>query len=62
MISYRVEPKELTTHPSIFPSKACRLRMRVGKEVLLVMDVKSTIFSYNKPLAPCSHHVMACDD
>lgn len=26
------------------------------------MDVKSTIFSYNKPLAPCSHHVMACDD
>lgn len=30
--------------------------------MLLVMDVKSTIFSYNKPLAPCSHHVMACDD
>lgn len=30
--------------------------------MLLVMDVKSTISSYNKPLAPRSPHVAACDD
>lgn len=34
----------------------------MGKGVLLVMDVKATFFSYNKPLATCSHHVVACDD
>lgn len=26
-----------------------------------VMDVKSTISSYDNPLAPCSHRVAACD-
>lgn len=63
MISYCVALKELNTHTQAFFQPRPVVRgWGSGKGVLLVMDVKSTIFSYNKPLAPCSHHVMACDD
>lgn len=62
-ISDCVELKELNTHTqAFFQPRPVIWGWGSGKGVLLVMDVKSTIFSYNKPLAPCSHHVMACDD
>lgn len=63
MISSCVEPKELHTHmQAFFQPRLVVWGGGSGKGVLLVMDVKPTIFSDNKPLAPCSHHVMACDD
>lgn len=51
------ETKGLNLHAAFFPvSLVCWGRVS-GKRVPLVMDVKSTIFSYNKPLAPCSPRV-----
>lgn len=64
MISSCADSKGLSTQThtqELFPSpQACPRRVRVGEGSALVMDVKSTIPSYNRPWLR-SPHVMACD-